>query len=57
MSRRSTIMTTAQHYRTQAGELYRLSRENTDRAAAFAQILKATDCEAKAAKLERGDTK
>jgi hypothetical protein len=50
-------MTTAQHYRTQAGELYRLSRENADRAAAFAQILKAADYESKAAKLERGDTK
>ena len=50
-------MTTAQHYRTQAGELYRLSRENADRTAAFAQILKAADYESKAEKLERGHTK
>lgn len=47
-------MTTAKHYRTQAGELYQLSRDNSDRAAAFAQILKAADYESKAEKLERG---
>ena len=50
-------MTTAQHYRTEAAELYRLSRKNSDRAAAFAQILKAADYVSKAEDLERGHTK
>jgi len=48
-------MITAEHYRTQAAALYQLSRHNPDRAAAFAQILKAADYESKAEKLERGE--
>jgi cytochrome c-type biogenesis protein CcmH/NrfG len=38
----------------QAAALYQLSGKNPDRAAAFAQILKASDFESKAKKLERG---
>jgi hypothetical protein len=47
-------MVTAEQYRTQAGALYQLSKENSDRIAAFAQILEAIDCETKAEELERG---
>ena len=47
-------MTTAKGYRLQAAELYQLSGKNPDRAAAFAQILKASDFVSKAEELERG---
>jgi hypothetical protein len=46
-------MTTAEHYRTQAAALYKLSSENPNRVAAFAQILEASRFESKAKKLER----
>ena len=45
-------MTTAKDYRMQAATLYRLSSENPDRAAAFAQILEAKGFESKAEKLD-----
>ena len=47
-------MTTAKDYRTQAGALYQLSKENSDRMAAFDQILQAINYETKAEELERG---
>jgi hypothetical protein len=46
-------MTTANDYRMQAAALYKLSSENPDRVAAFAQILEASGFESKAENLER----